>query len=176
MITRRTVLAGTLAGLSTALVGGSFAADTAQAVFIPPWPIVKRGATGHPVRTLQWMLRQRGYAVTVDGIFGPQTEAAVKAFQRSRGLTADGIVGPVTWPKLAITIKQGTTFHDEVRALSEERRFRDLKCGCAPITGTFDAAMTAWVKGFQQGTGHLVVDGIVGAHTWQALVAGELAG
>jgi N-acetylmuramoyl-L-alanine amidase len=34
--------------------------------------------------------------VAVDGIFGPQTEAAVKSFQQSNGLAADGIVGPLT--------------------------------------------------------------------------------
>jgi peptidoglycan hydrolase-like protein with peptidoglycan-binding domain len=35
--------------------------------------------------------------ITVDGIFGPQTESAVITFQRLFGLTPDGIIGPVTW-------------------------------------------------------------------------------
>jgi len=58
---------------------------------ISPWPVVKNGANGHPIKTLQYLLRARGQSVTVDGVFGPNTAAAVKAFQTSHGLTADGI-------------------------------------------------------------------------------------
>src|SRR6476646_1980414 len=67
---------------------------------IQPWPLVRRGANGHPVRTLQHLLRAHGQQVSVDGIFGPLTEGAVKAVQTASGLTADGIVGPQTWPRL----------------------------------------------------------------------------
>ena len=45
---------------------------------------------------------QRALGVSADGIFGPGTQAAVKAFQRSHGLTADGIVGPQTRSALGI--------------------------------------------------------------------------
>ncbi|MGG3846690.1 peptidoglycan-binding domain-containing protein [Aeribacillus composti] len=40
---------------------------------------------------------QKVVGVKVDGVFGPKTEAAVKAYQRRHGLKADGIVGPKTW-------------------------------------------------------------------------------
>ena len=33
-------------------------------------------------------------------VFGPKTEAAVRAFQRQRGIVPDGIVGPKTWAEL----------------------------------------------------------------------------
>jgi peptidoglycan hydrolase-like protein with peptidoglycan-binding domain len=46
------------------------------------------------VRPLQQLLRARSENMAVDGIFGPNTEAAVKAFQQSKRLAVDGIVGP----------------------------------------------------------------------------------
>lgn len=64
---------------------------------LSPWPVTAAGSNGHPVWTLQDLLRARGHAVAVDGIFGPQTDAAVKAFQTSKGLTANGTVDPTTW-------------------------------------------------------------------------------
>ncbi|MTE19444.1 hypothetical protein F0L17_09950 [Streptomyces sp. TRM43335] len=40
------------------------------------------------------------YHGALDGLFGPQTLAAVKEFQRRNGLVVDGIVGPRTWGEL----------------------------------------------------------------------------
>lgn len=39
--------------------------------------------------------------VTVDGVFGNQTQAAVEAFQREFGLPPNGVVGPITWSRIA---------------------------------------------------------------------------
>ncbi len=61
---------------------------------------VQIGNSGHAVRALQNQLIGRGYSVTVDGVFGPGTETAVKSFQKSRYLLADGIVGVNTWNRL----------------------------------------------------------------------------
>src|SRR4051794_29848598 len=47
-------------------------------------------------------IAQRRLGVSADGVFGPGTLAAVKAFQRAHGLTADGIVGPATWAALGV--------------------------------------------------------------------------
>lgn len=47
-------------------------------------------------KEIQQRLNIHGFAVTVDGEFGPKTKAAVKAFQGFMGLPADGEVGPVT--------------------------------------------------------------------------------
>lgn len=52
------------------------------------------------VKVLQNALNQYGFAVQADGIFGSETEAAVKQFQLDHNLYDDGIVGPVTWAAL----------------------------------------------------------------------------
>ena len=59
-------------------------------------PVLKRGFTGDAVARLQQALGRAGHAVSVDGDFGPGTEAAVMAFQRASGLGADGVFGPAT--------------------------------------------------------------------------------
>ena len=56
---------------------------------------LKKGSKGDDVKKLQTRL-----ALTVDGIFGPDTELKVKAWQAENGLAADGIVGDATWAKL----------------------------------------------------------------------------
>jgi chitosanase len=52
---------------------------------------------GEDVRHLQAALAARGFAVSQDGVFGAQTETALKKFQAARGLDADGVAGPQTW-------------------------------------------------------------------------------
>ena len=52
------------------------------------------GMSGADVTTLQMQLKMRGFPPgAIDGNFGPGTEAAVIAFQRSEGLAPDGVVG-----------------------------------------------------------------------------------
>jgi peptidoglycan hydrolase-like protein with peptidoglycan-binding domain len=64
--------------------------------------LLKVGSRGETVRKLQEMLNSLGFNCgAADGIFGPKTQAAVKAFQKKYGLVADGIVGPLTWAKIA---------------------------------------------------------------------------
>ena len=64
---------------------------------------LKKGSQGPDVTELQKLLLQRGYPVTVDGVFGTQTYRAVRAFQsqnldqHGQPLVVDGQVGPLTW-------------------------------------------------------------------------------
>lgn len=63
-------------------------------------PTLSEGDRGDEVSHLQELLRDRGYTISPDGIFGPYTESIVRQFQRDNGLTADGIVGESTWAAL----------------------------------------------------------------------------
>ena len=92
---------------------------------IQPWPMLKRGGQGHPVPALQYLLRDRGHHVTVDGIFRPKTVAAVEGYQSADQIRVDGIVGPQTWGALIIVVATGST-GDAVRGVQEEFQFRNL--------------------------------------------------
>ncbi len=57
----------------------------------------KVGSSGETVKQIQQKLKNWGYySGSVDGIYGSQTESAVKSFQKANGLTVDGIAGPAT--------------------------------------------------------------------------------
>lgn len=58
-------------------------------------PMVRRGARGNITKLIQEKL-----GISADGIFGANTEVAVKNYQRTNGLSVDGIVGRNTWRKL----------------------------------------------------------------------------
>lgn len=64
----------------------------------PDTPELANGSSGSEVAAMQQPLKNAGlYAGPIDGQFGPNTEAAVRAYQTDRGLIADGIVGDATW-------------------------------------------------------------------------------
>jgi len=139
----------------------------------PGQPTIGPGASGEPVRRAQRALRRTpDLGLTVDGVFGPKTEAAVKLFQQGSGLTVDGIVGPQTWQALRDggpmpTLQQGST-GDVVSSLQ-----RILTNG-APnqwnvtpqgVDGDFGPHTQSSVEAFQR-WGAVAVDGIVGEQTW----------
>lgn len=61
-------------------------------------PIFKLGSRGTQVMKIQAVLRKIGYNLnTIDGIYGRETEQAVKNFQKNNGLAPDGIIGSNTY-------------------------------------------------------------------------------
>jgi len=65
--------------------------------------VLKIGSTGPDVVALQQALAKAGFDPGgSDGAFGPGTESAVEAFQRSAGIAADGVVGPQTAASLSL--------------------------------------------------------------------------
>lgn len=58
--------------------------------------LLSNGSRGLAVRTLQAALALAGHKIDVDGDFGDDTEAVVRAYQRRVGLVDDGVAGPKT--------------------------------------------------------------------------------
>jgi peptidoglycan hydrolase-like protein with peptidoglycan-binding domain len=71
-------------------------------------PTLRNGSRGIAVRGLERRLIAAGFGVDdVDGHFGAQTEAAVRAFQQRYELPVDGVVGQQTWDRLRALEHEG---------------------------------------------------------------------
>lgn len=55
------------------------------------------GVDNTNVATWQRRMHDRGWSISVDGKYGPQSEQVCRSFQGEKGLSADGLVGPQTW-------------------------------------------------------------------------------
>lgn len=95
---------GDLAQLAQLCAGTSPAAEP-EAPAVPPsaWPGAQfvwprtPVTMGPTVELWQAQMIKRGFALDKDGVYGPQSKSACRAFQRDQGLVADGIVGRETW-------------------------------------------------------------------------------
>jgi peptidoglycan hydrolase-like protein with peptidoglycan-binding domain len=128
------------------------AASVISASVLQPWPSLRVGAAGEPVRSLQYLLNARGAALIVDGTFGPRTKAAVMAFQRSHGLVANGVVDRATWLKVIVTVRRGS-IGSAVRAVQDQLNFRNLsglRSGLLAVDGIFGPKTDAKMHGFQR--------------------------
>lgn len=101
--------------------------------------IYKQGDRGAVVKQIQKALKQAGFGVMDDGIWGPITTEAVKAFQRAKGLKDDGLAGPATLAKLGITVAANaltvnhaplTVNHDGIILKRSKRRIDYIVVHC----------------------------------------------
>lgn len=74
----------------------STASQSDSAGYPKPTTNIKQGSRGDGVKWLQAALNAKGYRLTVDGIAGKNTIAAVKDFQQKNGLAVDSIAGKKT--------------------------------------------------------------------------------
>ena len=162
-----------------------------------PGTPLRQGSNGQNVRLVQFWLKiaRTVYtslrSVTVDGVFGEATTAAVKRFQSYFGLTSDGVVGRTTWQKLyevyndiankllSANLRPGE-YPGVLRRGSTGTAVRELQfylylmsayetsIPAVSIDGSFGAATEAAVRAYQRFAG-LTVDGVVGRTTWSSL-------
>jgi peptidoglycan hydrolase-like protein with peptidoglycan-binding domain len=142
-------------------------------------PVLKRGSNDTAVRDLQEALQALGQDPgPVDGVFGAQTESAVKAFQQAREIPVDGVVGLVTWRN----IDEADQSHPVLKARATGLPVRRLQSRMSAVgfdtggvDGRFGAKTEAAVRKLQQNF-NLSVDGVVGAKTWDVVDALENEG
>lgn len=156
--------------------------------------VLRQGSRGSAVERVQfWLNTIAQYddnipTLTVDGIFGTGTTAAVRAFQRRHGLTVDGVVGKTTWDAIyreyrSIQSDNGTPNAYPGTPLRPGDRGQNVRLvqfwlkiarsvysalNDVGVDGIFGPSTTAAVKKFQSYFG-LASDGIVGRATWSKL-------
>ncbi|KSU88645.1 N-acetylmuramoyl-L-alanine amidase [Priestia veravalensis] len=139
---------------------------------------LKKGSRGNEVRTLQQKLTSLGYDTKgVDGIFGNNTDTALRRFQKDRGLSVNGVVDSATQkalngakpgvkpPATSTGLKKGSR-GNEVRAL--QQKLTSLGFSTKGIDGVFGNNTDAALRQFQKARG-LSVTGVVDAATQKAL-------
>ena len=135
------------------------------------YPLLRRGSDNNFVFLLQFILNQYGNNLTVDGIFGSNTERAVRTFQQNNGLSVDGIVGQNTWRTLLNLppyplLRRGNS---GAYVTFLQQLLESYLIPVGTIDGIFGSRTENAVRQFQQDN-NLSVDGVVGNNTWNALV------
>nr|WP_246297651.1 peptidoglycan-binding protein [Janibacter cremeus] len=132
---------------------------------------VRLGSRGASVKALQRIL-----GLSVDGVFGPKTNAAVREFQKGKALKVNGVVDGNVWKalngksykktgssggttKIPATVRQGST------GAAVKELQRELKIG---VDGIFGSQTASAVRSFQRKKS-LKVNGVVDSNVWKAL-------
>jgi peptidoglycan hydrolase-like protein with peptidoglycan-binding domain len=118
--------------------------------------MLRMGSEGAKVRELQTLLVRAGFAVKVDGDYGPSTRDAVKEFQKAQRIKADGVAGPETFRKLE-AFKQTPDEALGVKGLTETQEAKE-GAGIALTGGAIEVARqqvqdvadkVSWIPGLE---------------------------
>jgi peptidoglycan hydrolase-like protein with peptidoglycan-binding domain len=172
-------LAGTIVSSSPARAAE---APTAKSELLATGDGYGQPGGSRPVRALQRRLRTLGLRPgAVDGLFGPQTKAAVESFQHVAGLQDDGIIGPKTRRALrrasAPMLGRGAGYDKpggSVRVRTLQRQLRGLGLRPGPIDGLYGPRTAAAVARFQRDHGSRS-DGVAWARTRRAIATARRA-
>lgn len=140
---------------------------------------LRRGSRGNEVKLIQYYLNFLSFfnnrlpSIDADGIFGPATENAVKAFQSEYGLTVDGIVGRDTWNRLQ------DAYFSTLNSLPDEYRSYSslLYPGYVITTGASGNVVTQLqtflnvIAANNSAVPSVAVDGVYGNETKNAVIA-----
>ena len=150
-----------------------------------PGTPLRVGSTGPNVVVLQVSLNRiaQSYPAipkipAVDGIYGPRTEATVRAFQQIFGLTPDGIVGPATWYEI-VRLYTAVTSLSELR--SQGQQFYAINWTAPNALQTGDTGekvrqlqyMLSVLSAYIQEIPPVNVDGVFGQATRAAVLAAQ---
>ena len=128
----------------------------------PSLVVLRMGDRGESVDSLQRYLRRQGYEVSRDGIFGKQTDDAVRFFQRDHGLKIDGIVGAKTWEKLmkATPVGMEQPLPEAQSTADPDQKAEGAGAGAGLIGGTgIVSAVTGLVTGTEGWAQYAVIAG-----------------
>jgi peptidoglycan hydrolase-like protein with peptidoglycan-binding domain len=169
-------LAALSAGPTAAIAGGGSQAiaATEPTTTTEHTVTISSESQGRQVEMLQEAL-----GIGADGVYGPETEEAVRNFQSEHGLEVDGIVGPATLSALrggsahsAGVRRDAVNFSSEGGEGSGSAVARLQSALDLTADGDFGPETEAAVRRLQERHG-LTVDGIVGPATWSVLGISE---
>ena len=167
-------------------LGGGAPVLPQEPTYPEPTRLIANYTTGDDVKWVQEKLQGLGYSLGsygIDGKYGDTCEASVKQLQQDYALSIDGIVGPDTRKALKGQIAKAVNpyrkptqniylgdWGDGIRWVQYELKRRGYNIGSTGIDGQYGASTKAAVERFQRASG-LSVDGIVGPKTREALAS-----
>lgn len=145
---------------------------------------ISNGSVGNDVRTLQIRLNRISAnfpaipkIVLTDGVFGDDTEAAVREFQRVFGLNVDGIVGKSTWftvQNIYNSVKRLSEIDSEGLTLEEvTRQYQFLRPGDTGVAVSNLQYYLSYLSRFYNTIPEVAIDGVFGDTTLQAVIAAQ---